>query len=144
MEITVKCRCKIKRDFITTIAAFYAQTLNIQHSKYTLTIKTVSNLKNNDGMRGAIGMFSNRQIGMLLDSRLDTETLFQVIAHEMVHVKQRVRGQLKHYTKRNGDIAFIWCGRKYNLDYYDSPWEIEAFSRERILANKIAQIIKNS
>ena len=144
MEITVKCRCEVKRDFILSIASFYAKTLKIENSRHNLLIKTVHNLKKTDGMRGAIGVINDNEIGMMLDSRLNTETLISVIAHEMIHVKQRVRGQLKHYFKRNGDVEFIWCGKKYNVDYYDSPWEIEAFSRERILANKIAQLIKNS
>jgi hypothetical protein len=32
-------------------------------------------------------------------------------------------------------------GQKIKSQYYDSPWEIEAYSRERVLANKIFQII---
>jgi hypothetical protein len=144
MEITVKCRSAGRRELISSVANFYASTLKIQNSKYDLTICTVPGLKIKEGMHGCVGMNDRREIFMLLDSRLDMETLFQVMAHEMVHVKQRVKGQLKHYFKRNGDVGFIWCGRKYSTDYYDSPWEIEAFSRERILANKIDQLIVNS
>lgn len=142
MNIIVEGRCKVKRDFLHTIATFYAQSLNISDSKYTLTIRSESNLKKIHGQRGNLGVFGDKHLGMTLDSRLSVETLLQTLAHEMIHVKQRVRGQLKHRVKRNGQPEFIWCGRVYNKDYYDSPWELEAFSRERLLANKIAQMIK--
>lgn len=144
MEILVKSRCKIKRDFIHTIATFYAQSLNIADSKYSITIYNQSNLQKNYGHRGNLGVISERHLGMTLDSRLSVETLIHTLAHEMIHAKQRVRGQLKHRFKKNGKVEFLWCGKAYDKDYYDSPWEIDAFKRERILANKVAQIVKNS
>ena len=47
------------------------------------------------------------------------------LAHEMVHVKQYVRHELKEPT--------VWKGTNINTDkveYWDLPWEIEAHGRE--------------
>jgi hypothetical protein len=35
----------------------------------------------------------------------------------------------------------FWMGQRIKSQYYDSPWEIEAYSKERVLANKIFKII---
>jgi hypothetical protein len=32
-------------------------------------------------------------------------------------------------------------GKKFRGHYYDLPWEVEAFSKERVLANKVFKII---
>lgn len=57
------------------------------------------------------------------------ETL-KTIAHELVHVKQFARGEMKDYLFKN---AVRWNKQTIfheNVDYWDYPWEIEAFGRE--------------
>ena len=142
MEITVLSRSKDKRELIKAVASLYAQTLNVDNSKYELTIATVSGLAKADKINGGVCLIGPKYLLMTLDSRLDIEQLMITLAHEMVHVKQYAKGQLKVKYNRKCEPRFIWMGRKYNKDYYDMPWEIEAFSRERILANKISQIIE--
>ena len=49
----------------------------------------------------------------------------------MVHVKQWARGELKDVMK--GYSLCKWKGKVFDTDkveYYDAPWEIEAFGRE--------------
>jgi hypothetical protein len=75
---------------------------------------------------------------MLIDSGLDMERLVLTLAHEMVHVKQYARGQIKH---KLGGKTYYWMGKPIRKQYYDQPWEVEAFSKERVLANKIFQIV---
>lgn len=56
----------------------------------------------------------------------------QTIAHEMVHLKQFCTGELK-----DGVVpatTSVWKGKIINeksTDYWDLPWEIEAFGREK-------------
>lgn len=140
MEIEVIARGEDKRNLINVVALFYEQTLNLKSSKYKLTISSVPGLKKLN-MAGALVKVADYELAMALDSRLKIDVLFQTLAHEMVHVKQYARGQLKQYKKRNGTTAYTWLGRKYDTEYYDCPWEIEAYSKERVLANKIAQIL---
>lgn len=64
------------------------------------------------------------------------ETLM-TIGHEMVHLKQFVMGELK-----DGVVpatTSVWKGKIVNekkVSYWDLPWEIEAFGRERGLYHR--------
>ena len=65
-----------------------------------------------------------------LDSSVSLRNILINLAHEMVHVKQWVKGEMYEYTnpnlvrfmKKKVDIS--------NMNYYDYPWEIEAFGRQ--------------
>lgn len=142
MKIVVINRKEVRRNYLQSIAAFYAQELKISTSKFELEIHTVRNLATKDGLKGVVSIVEPKKILMLLDSSLKLDTLFNTMAHEMVHVKQMCRGQIKFYKKRNGTTQTLWLGKKYeNHHYYDRPWEIEAYSRELILANKLQKIL---
>ena len=142
MEITVLSRSKDKRELIKAVASLYAEKLNVDNSKYELTIATVSGLAKADKINGGVCLIGPKFLLMTLDSRLDIEQLMITLAHEMVHVKQYAKGQLKVKYNRKGNPTFLWRGRKFKESYYDQPWEIEAFSKERVLANRVAQIIE--
>ena len=76
---------------------------------------------------------------MQLESKLKTGRLIEVIAHEMVHVKQTVRGQLA-----SKGVSLFWRGKKVlcsKINYYDRPWEIEAWSKQTLLSNKIFRLL---
>jgi len=142
MEIEVITRSKGKRELIHTVASLFAQTLNLKSSKYKLTIGTVSGIAKADETNGAVCQIGPKDLMMFIDSRLPLHQLLITLAHEMVHVKQYAKGQLKLKTTRRGNTFFTWLGKKYKGEYYDLPWEIEAFSRERVLANIVARIIR--
>lgn len=69
----------------------------------------------------------------------DINEMIKVLGHEMVHVKQHAknelrsgvmvatRGGLKMHSKWMGEI---WKPKGKEDHYYDSPWEIEAYGRE--------------
>jgi hypothetical protein len=75
----------------------------------------------------------------------DIKEMIKVLGHEMVHVKQHAknelqtghavaaRGGLKIYSKWMGQI---WKPKGKEHDYFDSPWEIEAYGREVGLYHK--------
>lgn len=72
-----------------------------------------------------------REFVIELDSSDKPETILQNLAHEMVHVKQWARGELKDVMR--GYSLCKWMGKVVDTDtveYYDTPWEIEAFGRE--------------
>lgn len=143
MEIKVETRSKEKREFIEAVSRLFAKNLKIDKSKYTLIISSVSNLIKINNMRGSACMLGPKFISIQLDSKLRFDDLISTLAHEMIHAKQYIKGQFKIKITKAGKSNFYWCGKKYNTNYFDSPWEIEAFSRERILANKVAQIVLN-
>jgi hypothetical protein len=49
----------------------------------------------------------------------------------MVHVQQYFTGKLKH--KWNNEVSYKKVVYKYDMDYDDRPWEIEAWEREQQL-----------
>jgi len=60
-----------------------------------------------------------------IDRSLSLRKLLTTVAHEMVHVKQYARKELKQ--------DHVWLGKTYSpakVCYWDQPWEIEAHGRE--------------
>jgi len=66
-----------------------------------------------------------------LDKKEKKEDLLKNLAHEMVHLKQFALGELS-----NGFVfsrPTTWHDRHFEnnkIDYWDQPWEIEAYGRE--------------
>lgn len=143
MEIKVITRSREKQELIQSVAGLYADILNVGASKYTLTICTIPGLAKADKINGAVTFLGENKLFMTLESRLQLDQLIQTLAHEMVHVKQYAKGQLKVVYPKRGSPYFTWLNKKVKTNYYESPWELEAFSRERILANKVAQLISD-
>lgn len=77
---------------------------------------------------------------MSLDETLldDTEELITTVCHETVHIKQYLR---KETVDLSADRK-KWKGVEYDLNetnYYDLPWEQEAYFMQMILADKVIQ-----
>ena len=73
--------------------------------------------------------------------------LLETIMHELVHVKQCALGE--HYSmfhKESGKIVWKWNGEIFDYDdhvqpeYWDHPWEIEAYGRQYGLAHKFLDL----
>ena len=63
----------------------------------------------------------------------NTKTLLRNIAHEIVHAKQFIRGEINDYEmiwKKDGKGKKIVCDHQ---SYRKLPWEAEAFSEEKKL-----------
>jgi hypothetical protein len=77
-----------------------------------------------------------------MDPNLGKRNMLIVLAHEMVHVKQYAKGELKDFVygtrvKFKGSII-----DDNKVDYWDQPWEIEAHGREKGLYLKFLQYEK--
>ena len=68
-----------------------------------------------------------------LHSRLSKWDYLVTLAHEMVHVKQRVTGQWTHKSGINRWHKEIV---PKETKYQDEPWEIDASTWERYIANR--------
>lgn len=56
--------------------------------------------------------------------------IVQTLAHEMVHVKQFAKGEIYDHKFRR---TYRWGNKVINVDkhdYWDLPWEIEAYGKE--------------
>lgn len=71
-----------------------------------------------------------RMFEMDIDVSKSRKTQLMTLAHEIVHVKQYAKGELKALFNKKENR---WKGEYYTEDqlhYFDQPWEIEAFGRE--------------
>jgi|APGre2960657404_1045060.scaffolds.fasta_scaffold122208_1 hypothetical protein len=61
---------------------------------------------------------------------------FRALAHEMVHVKQYAKGEIKDLFVDGKPPSVLWRGKLWKetkreyITVLDSPWEIEAYGRE--------------
>lgn len=142
MNIQVISKSKTKRPFLEAIASLYEDRLKLKSSKMDVLIYTVANFRKSTGFNGAACLVDKNTVSVALDSKLPVDDLVQTLAHEMVHVKQYAKGQLKDLVDKKGNEYKTWLGKKFEGHYYDQPWEVEAFKRERLLANEVAKVIK--
>jgi hypothetical protein len=138
MDIQVMARNSISKGLVENCLQFFRNELKLQNSRYSLIVVPERGMSVKDGIRGSVFKLGPTVIGMSIDTALDTERLIIALAHEMIHVKQYARGQITH--GKNLTSKF-WMGKKFRGHYYDLPWEVEAFSKERVLANKVFKII---
>jgi hypothetical protein len=83
-----------------------------------------------------------RDFTITVDPDLGKRNMLLVIAHEMVHVKQYAKGEMKDYIRMD---RVKWKGKVYNesvIDYWEHPWEIEAHGREKGLYYKFIDNLK--
>jgi len=130
MEIKIVSRSKVRKITIDLVTQFLRKELKLESSTYVLTIHTMSGMRKREGYNGVVAQTGEREITMMVDSRLGEADLIQCVAHEMVHVKQIAKGQLTidKFSRQ------LWLGQRVNVVYHERPWEQEAFARERLLA----------
>jgi hypothetical protein len=118
-------------DYVENIA----RDLNIHrmHSR-TIEINIVTKLDNSYGDTWGDGKDADVNIARRRYNKpiLYTDML-KTIAHEMVHVKQYMRGELDGYNETwKGKSAARWMKKDWSLH----PWEREAIKQEKRLYNK--------
>jgi len=135
MKVNVKGKSDTlsKKEVITAIN-FYASLLMRKAFADKLTINVrYENKKVMGGYQGFIEFLddNHRPKEFLISLKKDLPKRKQLItiAHELVHVKQYAKGELKYLFKGGQDK---WQGKiiPRKTHYFDKPWEIEAFGRE--------------
>ena len=81
-----------------------------------------------------------KQIVVFIDSSLKFDSLIQVLAHEMIHVKQMVKGHYWFFVDEYDTDTHFWRGEQIKTDYWDRPWEKEAWRKEKLLAIKFEKL----
>ena len=68
-----------------------------------------------------------------IDKRLEGDDFITCVLHELVHVKQQFKGELKEI---NG-IEKMWKGEVHvGVDYYNLPWEKQAYHMQEVLLDE--------
>ena len=138
MQINIlKCPDKKFRPYIRNAVSFYAEEIFSKKMLEQITIK----IKFEDDLdvygSAMIDEWDDNDkpsIFLLeIHSNISAADVLKTLAHEMVHIKQFFDGTLNESITK-------WKNKKINpnLNYYDSPWEIEAFGLEIALFSKFA------
>jgi len=135
MEFEINGRVKNK-----AIVYFYVQRLIEELGmdrlrKPIITVNFVTNACGAFGLcDGSKSEYADIQVARkcpVTNRKLGFTEMMQTLAHEMVHARQFIRGQLKN------ESGWAWKGRKANgYDYDNQPWEKEAFRLEKKLFMK--------
>ena len=89
------------------------------------TLDIEVNLKKINDAMGYCLCMDNRTFELEIGTNQRLRRIMETVAHEMVHVKQYARNELKP--------DYQWQGKTVNperVEYWDLPWEIEAHGRE--------------
>ena len=139
MNLCMEMRQSDRKMLIEACIQLYAKELKIDKNDFTLIVFSSKDLIQEQGANGMASPITDKLYTMVLSSRIDCEKLIEVIAHEMVHIKQFAKGQLKRIGRQT-----FWMGKRYvrsKVNYYDHPWEHDAWSKEKFLSAKIFKIL---
>lgn len=135
MHIKVrKNNAKISADELKYACKWFAEMLMSPKMIKTLDILIANN--SDEGLKGSTECYDDgcrtpRTFTIRIDSNLSRKNQLLTLAHEMVHVKQFANGEMKDH-RRKPDVV-QWNKQSVNCEqteYWDLPWEIEAYGRE--------------
>ena len=126
------------REFLNSLMPSMISQLGLTRSRRAVLVKITSDVP--DGFDGATMHIEAADCYLVLIKQPRQLTKFALLnmattlAHEMVHVRQLAKGQLKYLAKQNR----IWMGRRYTKKtrYLDQPWEQDAFARQEIIVRR--------
>ena len=138
MFITVTGSGSKKREIAGDLAHWVGLHLmpRLQH-KLFVDIHLINKLDEKDGLSGDCIWEDNtctrpREFTIRINSSQSLQEMLSTIAHEMVHVKQYARGELKDFSRTTNVCKWKGTTMEWEkIHYYDQPWEIEAHGRER-------------
>jgi hypothetical protein len=124
-----------QKELVSSIAQYSAEKLMPRlESKIMVTIRLIAGLKTREGIYGDCIWEDDdlypREFTIRADSFMKQRPLLETIAHEMVHVKQYARDEMRQLTTKPV-CRFNGAHYPNDLDYWDQPWEIEAHGREK-------------
>ena len=126
------------REFLNSLMPSMIGQLGLSRSRRAVLVKITPDIPM--GMEGATMYIDVADCYLVLikqPRRLSKLTLLNMattLAHEMVHVRQLAKGQLKYLPNQ----AKLWMGRRYTKKtrYLDQPWEQDAFARQEMLMRR--------
>lgn len=86
-----------------------------------------------------------REFLITIDKSLNKKDTLLTLGHEMVHVKQYAKGEMKDYCRPPRMVR--WKGQKFcmeDVDYWSLPWEREARGYEMELYMKFREKMKEN
>jgi len=135
MQVTLRGGTTEQKQYAKSIALFAGEKLMSKRlfNKLELRIQLTPNLIKKEGIFGDCIWEDEenwpKEFTMRVDTTSKLRTMLETVAHEMVHVKQYARNELRELTSQKRH-RFMGEYYEQDMDYYDEPWEIEAHGRE--------------
>lgn len=140
---------KFSLNTIRNVTEFYANRLMGNKLANHVSVRLVFA----KGLRKTTGCFAwctweddnhrPREFTIMMDARMGEKMLLTTLAHEMIHVKQYAKGELKDMLSAPSISRFR--GKLYdfnNIDYMKLPWEKEAHNNEFQLYEELKEYLK--
>ena len=142
MEYLVEATTPQVSKFLDSLMPSMIEQLGLTRSRRAVLVKVTDEIE--EGMQGATLNIEIADCYLVLikqPKRVTKASLLDMgttLAHEMVHVRQLAKGQMKFLPNQ----ARIWMGKRYNkrTHYLDQPWELDAFARQEILFRKAIEL----
>lgn len=142
MEYLVEATNPKVSQFLNSLMPSMVEQLGLTRSRRAVLIKVTDEI--DEGMQGATLNIDIADCYLVLikkPKRLTKASLLDMgttLAHEMVHVRQLAKGQMKFLPNQNR----IWMGKRYSnkTHYLDQPWELDAFARQEIVFRKAIEL----
>ena len=142
MEYLVEATTPNVSKFLDSLMPSMIEQLGLTRSRRAVLIKVTDEIE--EGMQGATLNIEIADCYLVLikqPKRVTKASLLEMgttLAHEMVHVRQLAKGQMKFLPNQ----ARIWMGKRYNkrTHYLDQPWELDAFARQEIVFRKAIEL----
>ena len=142
MEHLVEATNPNVSKFLYSLMPSMITQLGLTRSRRAVLIKVTDEIE--EGMQGATLNIEIADCYLVLikqPKRVTKASLLEMgttLAHEMVHVRQLAKGQMKFLPNQ----ARIWMGKRYNkrTHYLDQPWELDAFARQEIVFRKAIEL----
>jgi hypothetical protein len=145
MKIEVFSQSETRATLIEKAVRFYSKYLGINRTNSTIFVVSRKSMRTKEKRIGCINKFLEKDYLIRIDNKLPLHRLLSTLAHEMVHAKQMIRGEIKMLKYRNGRPKHIWHGEEVRLPYNKQPWELEAYSMEVPMVNALmAEVHKNA
>ena len=136
MLLHIKGSNKKVRKVVEQAAWYYAEKLMGKRllGSLEITINLKKDLLIKEGNEGSAVWeddgYRSREFSIELDTTVKIRNLLITLAHEMVHVKQWAKNEMYEYMEPH---MVRFKGEKIHLketDYWDYPWEIEAYGKQ--------------
>ena len=142
MEYAVEASNKKSKALIESLMPSIIDQLGLANSRKAVLVKVTNDML--DGMEGATLNieFADCYLVLIKPLKRTTRTsllnMALTLSHEMVHVRQLAKGQMK-FLPRN---KRIWMGKTYSekTTYLDQPWELDAFARQEIVLRRAIEL----
>ena len=130
-------------DEIEAAAQFYGELLMGKNLIKNLHIRLVFTKTQGNGTTWEDDIARPREFTITIEKGMSKRETLITLAHEMVHVKQYATGELRDYM--SSSKLQRWRDEKRDwsqVEYWDLPWEIEAYGRERGLYVRFVDHLK--